>query len=286
MRAIDDKPTREMSVFEGHAGAARRTGLEGDVDGHPRQRQPIRTRVELTRERCRRSEVTSRIAAPGVGYVRDRGDRAAHRRSGQVADRRADKGRRREADRRCAAHVGRLARAGGLALARLFVGNGHAGDARDQGRERERRSPRAPATARSSCRRLLLVDAGTSGAAELFASALAGNKRAELVGEHTIGRAASQRLDQAAGRQRPVADHDALPHPCRGRRCTKRDWNRRSPVDEPEVEFGQPPPPADPMLDKALELIGAEGKAAGRRCHLHDTGLRSSNACISRDVGA
>ena len=30
----------------------------------------------------------------------------------------------------------------------------------------------------------------TSAAAEVFASALAGNKRADLVGEHTIGRAA------------------------------------------------------------------------------------------------
>ena len=35
----------------------------------------------------------------------------------------------------------------------------------------------------------VLIDTGTSGAAELFAAALAGNKRAELGGEHTIGRA-------------------------------------------------------------------------------------------------
>jgi len=40
----------------------------------------------------------------------------------------------------------------------------------------------------------VLVDTGTSGAAELFASALVGNKRAELIGEHTIGRAALQKL--------------------------------------------------------------------------------------------
>jgi carboxyl-terminal processing protease len=35
---------------------------------------------------------------------------------------------------------------------------------------------------------------GTSGAAELFASALTGNQRADLIGEHTIGRAAQQKL--------------------------------------------------------------------------------------------
>ena len=40
----------------------------------------------------------------------------------------------------------------------------------------------------------ILITSGTSGAAELFAAALSGNKRAELVGEHTIGRAAVQKL--------------------------------------------------------------------------------------------
>ena len=41
---------------------------------------------------------------------------------------------------------------------------------------------------------VVLVDTGTSGAAELFASAMVGNQRADLIGEHTIGRAASQKL--------------------------------------------------------------------------------------------
>ncbi len=40
----------------------------------------------------------------------------------------------------------------------------------------------------------LLVTTGTSGAAEVFAAALEGNKRAELVGEHTLGRAGLQKL--------------------------------------------------------------------------------------------
>jgi hypothetical protein len=33
------------------------------------------------------------------------------------------------------------------------------------------------------------------------------------------------------------------------------------PVDEPDVEFGQPTPTADPILDKALEQL-SEKKAA------------------------
>ena len=40
----------------------------------------------------------------------------------------------------------------------------------------------------------LLVTTGTSGAAEVFAAALDGNKRADLVGEHTLGRAGLQKL--------------------------------------------------------------------------------------------
>ena len=40
----------------------------------------------------------------------------------------------------------------------------------------------------------VLVTTGTSGAAEIFAAALDGNKRADLVGEHTLGRAGIQKL--------------------------------------------------------------------------------------------
>jgi carboxyl-terminal processing protease len=40
----------------------------------------------------------------------------------------------------------------------------------------------------------VLVTTGTTGAAEVFAAALDGNKRADLVGEPTIGRAGIQKL--------------------------------------------------------------------------------------------
>ena len=41
---------------------------------------------------------------------------------------------------------------------------------------------------------VLLVDLSTARAGEVFAAALDGNKRAEMVGEHTVGSAARQRL--------------------------------------------------------------------------------------------
>ena len=44
----------------------------------------------------------------------------------------------------------------------------------------------------------VLVTTGTSGAAELFAAALDGNKRADLIGERTLGRAGIQKLVRLA----------------------------------------------------------------------------------------
>ena len=82
---------------------------------------------------------------------------------------------------------------GGLALARLFVASGTLTSGRDATAERE-----TIATAAGDGSVTLpvdiLIDNGTSGAAEIFASALLGNKRAELIGEHTIGRAGEQQL--------------------------------------------------------------------------------------------
>src|SRR2546425_12501884 len=69
IRAINDKPTREMSVWEGVRALRGTPGSKVSVtiirgnaaDPHV---------IELTRENEPASAVTSRIAGPGVGYVR------------------------------------------------------------------------------------------------------------------------------------------------------------------------------------------------------------------------
>ena len=74
VRAINDKPTREMSVWEGMRALRGAPGskvtltiIRGNAaDPHV---------VELTREDAPAAEVTGRIAAPGVGYVRIAADR-------------------------------------------------------------------------------------------------------------------------------------------------------------------------------------------------------------------
>ena len=79
---------------------------------------------------------------------------------------------------------------GGHRAARALCRVRHAGHPGGRAGARARRSAPRRVTARSRCRWRVLTDFGTAGAAELFAAALTGNKRAETVGERTTGRAA------------------------------------------------------------------------------------------------
>src|SRR5262249_22003729 len=107
----------------------------------------------------------------------------------------------------------------------------------------------------------VLIDTGTSGAAELFAAALEGNKRAELIGERTIGRAAAQRLIKLPDGSALWLSTTRYLTPA-GNALHEKGLEPTIPVDEPDgADFGQPPPAGDPILDKALELF-AQKKAA------------------------
>ena len=167
--------------------------------------------VELTREAFSPSDVTGRIAAPGVGYVRIAaiGPKTAEQVKNEVGDLTKSGATKLIVDVR---RTSSGALDDGLAIARLFVGKGTLAMREAKGAERARPSRRPPATARSRCRRRCSIDTGTSGAAELFAAALSGNQRADLIGERTIGRAAHAETDQAARWQRPLAVDHALSH--------------------------------------------------------------------------
>jgi len=107
----------------------------------------------------------------------------------------------------------------------------------------------------------VLIDTGTSAAAEVFASALAGNKRADLVGEHTIGRAAEQKLIKLPDGAGLWLSTSRFLTPS-GAPLHEKGLEPTIAVDEPDVaEFGAPPPTADPILDKAIEKL-SEKKAA------------------------
>jgi carboxyl-terminal processing protease len=258
IRAINNQPTRDMSVWEGVRALRGAPGskvtltvIRGNAaDPHV---------VELTREADAPAAVTSKIAAAGIGYLRISGIGANT--ASQVKS-----------------HVAELTKGGagklvidirrttsgsfdeGLALARLFVGKGTLAVRETKGGPRE--TIAAGSTDGSiAAPTVLLVDTGTSGAAELFASALNGNQRADLIGEHTIGRAAQQKLIKLPDGAGLWLSTSRFLTPS-GAQLHEKGLEPTVAVEEPDVaEFGAQPPPGDPILEKALERL-AEKKAA------------------------
>jgi carboxyl-terminal processing protease len=215
--------------------------------------------VELTREADLPAAVTSKIAAVGIGYVRISGIGANT--ASQVKS-----------------HVAELTKGGagklvidvrrttsgslddGLALARLFVSKGTLAVRETKGGPRETIAAGA-GDGSIAAPAVLLIDTGTSGAAELFAAALNGNQRADLIGEHTIGRAAQQKLIKLPDGAGLWLSTSRFLTPS-GAQLHEKGLEPTVAVEEPDVaEFGAQPPPGDPILDKALERL-AEKKAA------------------------
>jgi carboxyl-terminal processing protease len=258
IRAINDNPTRDMSVWEGVRALRGTPGsrvtltvIRGNAaDPHL---------VELTRETDPPASVTSRTAAPGVGYIRVAGIGTGT--AAQVKAQAAELAKTGAA--KLIVDVRRTTTGSyeeGLALARLFVGSGTLALRESKGAPRETISA-GSGDGSITLPTALLIDTGTSGAAELFASALAGNKRADLIGEHTIGRAAQQKLvklPDGAGLWLSISRF-LTPG---GAQLHEKGLEPTVPIDEPDVtEFGAQPPAIDPILDKAIERFG-EKKAA------------------------
>ena len=258
IRAINDKPTREMSVWEGVRALRGAPGTKVSVtiirgnaaDPHV---------VELTREPEPASVVTGRIAAPGVGYVRIAviGPNTASQVKSQVADLTKNGAAKLIVDVR---RVSSGTIEDGLSIARLFVAKGTLAQREMKGGQKETIAANAGdgAIAQPAA---VLIDTGTTSAAEVFASAMVGNQRADLIGEHTIGRAASQklvRLPDGAGLWLSTTRY-LTPS---GTPLHEKGLEPTVAVDEPEsTEFGQPAPTTDPILDKAIERL-SEKKAA------------------------
>jgi carboxyl-terminal processing protease len=258
IRAINDKPTREMSVWEGVRALRGAPGSKVSItiirgnaaDPHV---------VELTREVEPASSVTGKIAAPGVGYVRIA---ALGRETPEHVKSNVDDLVKRGATK-VILDVRRVSSGSiddGIAVARLFVPKGTLAQREGKGGARDTIAAN-PGDGAISVPAVVLIDTGTSGAAEVFASALVGNHRADLIGEHTIGRAASQklvRLPDGAGLWLSTTRY-LTPS---GSPLNEKGLEPTVAVDEPDaVEFGQPAPTTDPILEKAIERL-TEKKAA------------------------
>jgi carboxyl-terminal processing protease len=257
VRIIDDRPTREMSVFDGMRMLRGKPGtkvkltiIRGSLaDPHV---------VELTREALPPPAVAARLLENGVGYLRIPGfsaTTAEHARA-RIGELRTKGASRLIVDvRDCAS--GEMDN--GVSLARLFVRSGTL--AYMQTRD-ETRQAIAASSGDGSIQMpvVVLVNGGTAGPAEVFAAALNGNKRASLVGEQTLGRASLQKLIQLPDGTGMLISHSWFLTPS-GDQIQDKGLTPEVEVNEPDVEFGAEPPATDPTLQKALEQLRTKAAA-------------------------
>jgi carboxyl-terminal processing protease len=258
IRAIDDKPTREMSVFEGMSLLRGAPGtkvklvvIRGNAaDPHV---------VEIARDEFTGALVTGKMAKPGIGLVRVAAfnDRTAADLKQQLAALTKEGAKHVILDLRATAEG---APELGVAPARLFISEGIV-TTRESRAEAKRDITAASGDGTITVPVVLLVDNGTSQAAEVFAASLSGHKRAELVGEHTLGRAATQELVKLPDGSGLWISTVRYLTP-KGTAIHEKGLTPDVAVAEPEVEFGAAPPTGDPILEKAIERIEAPASAA------------------------
>jgi carboxyl-terminal processing protease len=107
---------------------------------------------------------------------------------------------------------------------------------------------------------VLLVDQSTARAGEVFAAALDGNKRAEMIGEHTLGSAARQKLVKLPDGSAMLLSYLRYLAPD-GNAIHEKGLQPEVQVDEPDIEFGSVAPATDVTLQRALEYF-SQKKAA------------------------
>ena len=253
VRSIDGKATRDMSVFEGMRLLRGKPGskvtltvIRGNAaDPHE---------ITLVREKSSVPLVTSRMLANGAGYLRIVSFRngIAPEISKPAADLASQGAKTLIVDLRRTAE-GTYENA--IEAARLFVKTGtlaiKAG--REKGGPRETIQAK-PGGGSIEMPVTLLATTGTSGAAEVFAAALDDNKRADIVGERTLGRAGIQKLVKLPEGRGLWLTYARYVRP-NGEQIQGRGIQPDVEVDEPAQEFGEPAPEKDVILEAALERI-------------------------------
>jgi carboxyl-terminal processing protease len=257
IRAIDNRATRDMTVFEG-------TRLLRGAPGSKVSLLVIRGNaadphsIELVRERAASTEIASRMLESGIGYVHlFQFSKQTTAQLKQALDALARTGATRYIIDLRGSAAGDID--DGIAPARLFIKSGTLTVREAKTDSRETVSAQTGDGA-VTAPVILLVDQGTSGAAEVFAAALDGNQRAELVGEHTLGRAARQRLVKLPDGSglllsniRYLGPGDTPIH----ERGLKPDVE----VEQPDVDFGTIPPTTDDTLDRAIAQFARRNAA-------------------------
>lgn len=268
IRAIEGRSTRDMSPYE---GARLLRGAVGSkvtllvIRGNAAEPHEM----TIVRDRLTGPDVTSRMANATTGYIRvvDFASNASARIK-QAVDALAKTGAVRYVIDLRGTSRGDLDT--GLEAARLFVRGATLGvkvsrdpSARPDAKDKTRKETIAAQANDGAITApvVLLIDSGTSGAAELFAAALDGNNRAELVGERTIGRVARQqlvKLPDGSGLLLTSARYLSPSSVAIHEKGLTPDLH----VPEPDVDFGADPPASDAALEKAIERLMTPAKKA------------------------
>jgi len=259
IRAIDGRPTRDMSVFDGTRllrGAPGSSVTLTIIRGNAAEPHE----VSLVRERAAGPLVTSRLLDEGVGYVR-----VSSFRNGVVEELRK--------------HAAAVAKAGAQSIlvdlrrtaegplenghqaARLFLKAGTLGVRAGRDAADRLEITAKPNEGSIDLPVTLLVTSGTSGAAELFVAALDGNDRAEVLGERTLGRAGLQKLVPLPENRGLWLTYQRYLTPA-GEPIHGRGLEPDVRIEEPSLEFGAAAPEKDDMLDAALSHIRTRRAAA------------------------
>jgi carboxyl-terminal processing protease len=257
VRLVDARPTRDMSALEGQrllAGAAgskvKLTVIRGGNAAEPHV-------LELTREAAQTVDVKSRQQGDGIGYVRiaSFGRRTPEQLRSQIASLTKGGATRLIIDVRNTAGGGL---ADGVSAARLFLSSGTIA-VRESRTNGQIKIPAEKGDGAITVPVTLLVDTGTSGPAEVFAAALAGNKRAELIGERTVGRTGVQELVKLPDGSALWITSTRYLTPA-GAQLQAKGLDPDVVVDQPEGDIGAPAP-ADAILQRAIEKLSTK-KAA------------------------
>jgi carboxyl-terminal processing protease len=256
IRTIDKKSTKDTSTYEGdrllHGQPGSKVSLlviRGNAaDPHE---------VDLTRERGTVPELSSKMADAATGYIHIiEFSKRAPEQPKQAVDTLASGGAT-----RYIIHLRRATRGDlddGIAASRLFVKSGTLA-------LRETKAGKETVAAQAgdgavTAPVVLLVDQSTARAGEVFAAALDGNKRAEMIGEHTVGSAAKQKLVKLPDGSAMLLSYLRYLAPD-GTAIHEKGLQPEVAVDEPDVEFGTAAPTTDPTLQRAREYF-TQKKAA------------------------
>ncbi|MBY0496573.1 MAG: S41 family peptidase [Cyanobacteria bacterium] len=257
IRAIDGQSTRDVTVYEGQrllrgrpGTKVRLTVLRGNA-AEPHE-------IDLAREELSSVSVKSKIAAPGVGYLRvaEFAKNTPDQIKSEINSLTKNGAKSVMIDLRGTAFGDVDA---GLAAARLFVKNGVLAYRQDRDKQKEAVSAAAGDGA-ITINTVVLTDNGTSNGAEVFAAALAGNKRAQLIGERTLGRAARQKLVRLPDGSGLMLTHLIYMTPA-SVAIHEKGLVPDVAVEQPDIDFGQVAPATDATLQKAIESLTTKAAA-------------------------